>query len=265
MPSQNSLNPYPKLLFLLFIPLALLTLYSFSESEMHIAGIDVEKTAIKELLCKEGEKAIISDSLTLDSLVQDTVIHENLLDTAKQRILFFGDSMVEGLSKRMRKYAKENGHDLLNVIWYSSSSKWWAQTDTLEYYLEKHRPTYLMISLGGNELFVRDLKKREKYIKNILSRLHGLPYVWISPPNWKPDTGICDLILKNVGKSRYFNSERLTFKRGHDHMHPTFSSSAKWMDSIAVWMQDSCHHRIRMQLPNTKKDGGRTEILFPMR
>jgi hypothetical protein len=265
MPSRKNLNPYPKLLLLLSLPFLLLTFYSFTDREIKVLGVTLEKTSIKEELCINCQPEEKADSLVVDSLKIDSMIPQNKLDTTQQRILFFGDSMVEGLSKRMRKYAKENGHELLNVIWYSSSTKWWSQTDTLEHYLRKHRPTYLMISIGGNELFVRDLKKRDKYIKDILARLQGLPYVWISPPNWKPDTGICDLILNNVGKTHYFNSERLTFRRGKDHMHPTFSSAAQWMDSVAVWMQDSCAHRIKMRYPTSAKNGGKTEILLPMR
>ena len=47
-------------------------------------------------------------------------IHRN------QTILFIGDSMVEGLSRRLGDYSAENGHTLYTVIWYSSSTERWG-------------------------------------------------------------------------------------------------------------------------------------------
>jgi len=260
---------YLRVLLLLTLPLCLLTLYSFVEREVQIGGVVLEKTAIKESLTKYLPSPVVIDSFKVDSVAADSLLKDTVkqvvMDTTAQRILFFGDSMVEGLSRRMRQYAKENNHDLLNVIWYSSSTKWWAQSDTLEHFLRKEKPTFIMITLGGNELFVRDLAKREKYIKNILSRIGDLPYVWIGPPNWKKDTGICDLFRKYAGKGRYFNSERLSFRRGSDHVHPTFSSAAEWMDSVAVWMETKSSYPIRMRLPQTAKKAGHTAVLQPLR
>ena len=60
----------------------------------------------------------------------------------------------------------------------------------LDYYLQQVKPTYVVICLCSNELFVRDLDQREEYIKTIISKIGNVPFVWISPPNWKDDTGI---------------------------------------------------------------------------
>ena len=57
------------------------------------------------------------------------------------KFLFIGDSMVEGLSRRMGDYAKENGHTIYTVIWYSSTTEKWAETQTLEHFVDEYKPT----------------------------------------------------------------------------------------------------------------------------
>jgi len=176
------------------------------------------------------------------------------VDTAAQRILIIGDSMLEGLNPRLAAYAKENGHTLNSVIWYSSTTEYWGTSDTLGVFLRQFKPTFIFISLGANELFVRDIvKKRDSYVKNFLRQIGNIPYVWIGPPNWKKDTGINDLIAANIPASRFFISNGMSFNRQKDGAHPTHESAAKWMDSIARWMPLHCDHPIRMTRPEAKK------------
>ena len=89
--------------------------------------------------------------------------------------------MVEGLSRRLGDYSAENGHTLYTVIWYSSSTERWGTTHTLEYYMHKYKPTYVIICLGSNELFVNDLENRAQYVREIVKKLGNTPFVWISP------------------------------------------------------------------------------------
>jgi len=263
MPDKTPNKFYFKLVGILLIPLLIIAVYSFFDKEISWGSFTLQKADVHSYFANTSS-SVSSDSLQVDSVplaVRDTVV----TDTTSQRILLFGDSMVEGLSKRMRNYAAENGHELLNVIWYSSSTKIWSERDTLEYYIRQFEPTYLMLCLGGNELFVRDLDKRDAYIKTIIEKIGDRPYLWIGPPNWKNDTGINELIRKNAGKERYFPSKRLTFQRGDDGAHPTMASAAQWMDSVAVWMADSAAYRIRMNPPQSKEQHGKTVILFPLK
>ena len=164
--------------------------------------------------------------------------------------MIFGDSMLEWLAKRLCDYSLENGYDLSSIIWYSSSTKLWATTDTLQYFLDRIQPDYVMLCLGGNELFVRDLSKREKYIATIVEHIGDRPFLWIGPPNWKKDTGINDLISKGVGEGRFFDSRNLELERAEDNMHPTRSAAALWMDTIASWLNSSAaRHPLKMDRP----------------
>lgn len=185
----------------------------------------------------------------------DTVVHSRPVfpvpcDTAAQTILFIGDSMLEGLGPRMAAYAGENGHTLYNVMWYSSTSEIWGSSARLKDYIAKLQPTYVFICLGSNELFVNDIaKKRRGFVQNIIADIDTIPYVWIGPPNWKPDTGINQLISEETKPGCFFLSNGMSFERSKDGAHPTRSSAALWLDSVARWMPDNCLHPIKMNKP----------------
>ena len=116
----------------------------------------------------QDESVAVADSMVADT---EKISFPVPVDTASQRILLIGDSMLEGLSPRLAAYAKQNGHELYTVIWYSSTSQIWGECDTLSTFIRKFRPTYIMVSLGANELFVRDIeRKRDRHVKSILER-----------------------------------------------------------------------------------------------
>lgn len=192
-----------------------------------------------------------------------------VMDSTAQSILLIGDSMLEGLSPPFLRYATQNGHTFNAVLWYSSSTKYFGECDTLSAFIKKYEPTFILLSLGTNELFIRDIQKeRAVFVKRILSQIDSTPYVWIGPPNWKEDTGINELILRNTGYGRYFESKRLDFERTKDGAHPTFPSAAKWVDSIACWIMAASAHPILLEKPDSAlvcNGNGIREILKPLR
>lgn len=215
---------------------------------------------------KKIKIAMLQEMMDTTSLEVETVdtIPLKVRDDSPQRILFIGDSMLEGLARRFYDYAVRNGHDLHTVLWYSSNSERWAKTRTLDYYMQKVQPTYVVICLCSNELFVRDMDNRDQNIKTILRKLGDVPYVWISPPNWKDDTGINEVIIRNVGMDRYFDSRHLELERGKDHMHPTFSAAAQWFDLVAAWLSsDDTAHPIVMEVPTEKAKSTNWVMMMP--
>ena len=211
---------------------------------IEIWGLELRSSGIAERLTQDV------DSISEEK--QDSTVRfvQAPIDTTSHNILIFGDSMLEGLNPRLAAYAKENGHELNSVIWYSSTSEQWGSCDTLAVFLKRFKPTFIFISLGGNELFVKDIaKKRDKWVKSLLKQIGDIPYIWIGPPNWKPDTGINDLIESNVPKGQFFLSNGMHFDRAKDGAHPTRTSAALWMDSIARWMPLHAAHPIKMNKP----------------
>ena len=162
--------------------------------------------------------------------------HLAVVDTSKQNILLIGESMVEGLAKPFANYCAANGHGFNSVCWYSSTTRHWVETDTLEYFLNKFNPTYVFVTIGGNEQFLSNLESRENFINQILKRIGNRKVVWLGTPAWKKDTGINDLTLKILGKDRYYDARNLKIARKKDGAHPTPESSSLWMDSIAAWI-----------------------------
>lgn len=186
------------------------------------------------------------------------------LDTAAKNILFIGDSMLEGLSPRMAAYAKKNGHTLTSVIWYSSSTEIWGSSNRLQAYIAQFRPNYILICLGANELFVANIKeKRQPFVCRLLAQVGSIPYVWIGPPNWKPDTGINDLIESSVKPGCFYLSAGQQFERKADGAHPTAQSAADWADRVCVWITTESAHPIRLARPDTPSAHCRTLVLQP--
>jgi len=266
------MKAYLKLIGILLLPLAFVIWYANSPVQIPPPEWKLSKMKAltpnpdtEEVNRKTSETSMTSEtSKTSDSI---TASLPSLPDSSAQRILFFGDSMVEGLLRRMNSYAYANGHTITNVVWYSSTTEIWAKTDTLRYFINKVKPTFAMISIGANEQFLKDAGSREPRIRQILKALGDTPFVWIGVPAWKEDTGINDLTQRVVGKSRYFDSRGLTLMRGRDHMHPTFSAACEWMDSVAVWMASpKTAHPIRMDKPTDgEKHTYKTYALQPIR
>lgn len=193
------------------------------------------------------------NSLTANSENDSSAKKPIPIDTVPKTILFIGDSMLDGLSPRLAAYAKENGHTLYTVVWYSSTSEFWGNTPKLREYINQLNPDFVFISLGANEMFVKDIaQKRDKYVKNIVKDLGSIPYVWIGPPNWKEDTGINDLVAKNVGADHFFKTKGMNFPRMKDGAHPTHEAAIGWMDSVARWMPLHSAHPIKMNKPTVK-------------
>jgi hypothetical protein len=251
---------------MLIVTALLLTAYSFTSYEIEIGDLKIKKTKIKEFLLdipenREGKRIAKGYYADLKQLKQEP------MDTTTQKILLIGDSMLEGLGPRLKDYTAQNNHQLNTVIWYSSSTEYFGQSDTLKYFIKKFQPTYIMLVIGANELFVSDIiRTRQGYVKKILNQIDTINYVWIGPPNWKDDTGINDLIIKNVGKGRYFPSKNLNYKRSKDGAHPTHESAAVWMDSIATWVMRDSYRPIKLEKPLKKNPkSGNVTILQPLK
>lgn len=186
------------------------------------------------------------------------------MDTTSKVILFIGDSMVERFGPRLAAYAKDNGHTLVNVIWYSSTTEIWGRGTRLKERIAEFHPDYVFVCLGANELFIRDIrKKRQKYVDNILSQIGSIPYVWIGPPNWKPDTGINDMIQESVAPGCFYLSNGEHFDRASDGAHPTPASAAAWCDRVCKWVMTSSSHPIRLEKPSMNTARCRTIVYQP--
>lgn len=245
-----------EIVIILSTTLLVLTAYSWIDWEVTL-DFKLKKSKIKTFLTEPVHQPFLSHTLQEQKrALWEEQLHSKVkktsIDSTSQNILLTGDSMCEGLMFRFNDYAKKNKHQIKTVIWYSSTTISWAETDSLRKLIAKFEPSYIFFTTGSNELFIRNIEEREKYIRDIVQQAGNKNFIWIGPPNWAEDTGINNLIEKNVGKDRFFMSKNLKFERGNDGAHPTWSSAAVWADTISSWLMNKSRHKIVMNKPEKK-------------
>jgi hypothetical protein len=257
-------------LVLVFIAIWIcLGIYSFVvKKNKIIAGVEIKKSPIDKIF--NGNVVLLPKGKRIKRIEDRYFVYQDIkyktgMDSTKQRFLYFGDSMQEGLVKRWTDYCKKNGHEIHSVIWYSSGTKDWGACDTIAYFIKKINPTYLICVLGGNELFIKDVKEnREEFVKHIIEQAGDLKFIWVGPPNWKEDTGINDLIKENMPDNSFFLTNGMKFDRKTDGAHPTYESAYLWADSIAKWIVSKSAYPVILNKPDTFKNKGPTlTILRP--
>jgi len=249
-------RPLWEVVAILSIIIIALGAYAWIDKDFEIQGTKIKKSALKEYLNPPAEKHLLAQ-YTANTYFETweknkELVKKETIDSSKQVILLTGDSMCEGLMFRLQEYANLNGHTLKTVIWYSSGTVLWSQSDSLRKLVKLYNPTYIFFTTGSNELFIRDIQDREKYIQQIITQAGDKPFIWIGPPNWAEDTGINDLIVKNTGRDRYFKSKGLTFQRASDGAHPTWASAAVWADTISGWVMEKARKKILLRKPPKK-------------
>jgi len=177
-----------------------------------------------------------SVEMTENSVLTDSLSTTDYNDsTSSRRVLLVGDSQLEGLRLPVYNYCKWNNLNLVaSIVWYGSTSKQWGTSDTLEYFINRYKPSFVFIALGLNELFVNDLEKRNEYVTNIINKLSkkGVGYYWIGPAAWKADKGIVSVLSERNG-NRFFDSSKLVLERAEDGRHPSRGAAWAWMEEVS--------------------------------
>ncbi len=254
---------------ILLVGLGVFYAFSNSELDLKLGDTEIKKGTFNEtLFASEPQRKAKSASPV--PLPARKASGKAAMDTTKKTILFIGDSMVECLFPRMSAYAKKNGHTLYAVVWYSSTTEVYGTRTTLKDYINKFKPDYILITLGGNELFIRDIRqKRQKYVDELIRQMGDIPYVWIGPPNWKDDTGINDMINESVPAGCFYLSYTPDqhYDRKKDGAHPKAASSVLWADRICKWIMTKSAHPIRLEAPPAGETArpAKLELLQPLR
>lgn len=172
----------------------------------------------------------------------------------QEKILLIGDSQLEAMRNPFYNYVTVNNHKLVaTVLWYGSSSKQWANTDTLSYYIKKYQPTMVVLVLGLNELFVNDFDQRRNNLQKIKKQLTkaGLNHYWIGPAAWKKDLGITEIMQEEWG-NKFYPSHKLILGRAKDNRHPSNDAAWVWMKAVAK--ETSKTGVLNLSKPITKKE-----------
>ncbi|HTF03850.1 MAG TPA: hypothetical protein VK826_07475 [Bacteroidia bacterium] len=159
-------------------------------------------------------------------------------DTSIKDILLIGDSQVEFLRASVYNYCRTNNYNLVaSVVWYGSTTIAWGGTDTLDKYIKKYNPDFVICALGLNEIVIKNVEPRRKYIQTMKQTFadNHVPYYWIGPAAWRKDDGICALMQEELD-TLFYPSHLLTLDRASDKRHPSFAASKIWFDSTATAM-----------------------------
>lgn len=209
--------------------------------DIKIGNYTLTKARFPETLMKQAEP----QQEEFPTIVNDTVPVpvETYLepDTTVHNVLIFGDSMTHHLAMSIAKYGTKNRYKVTGVTWESSSIPGWADSEKLKKYLEMSNPDYVFISLGSNEMGLKNFDQRLPYVQKILAQLDSLPYVWVGPPLWKEDKGFYTMLNKALPPGHLFRTENLDLERGPDHIHPTKKGADMWADTLMRWVRKSSH------------------------
>ena len=241
---KDKIPPLYALWLLITLALVIFIGVSFYK-DLKIGNYTLSKARFPETLLAERTEECSEDSiLRADSLLTGEVSPVDSIpvaepDTTVHNVLVFGDSMTHHLAMSISKYGTKNNYKVTGVTWESSSIPGWSKSGKIGKYIKMSQPDFIIISLGSNEMELKNFDRRIPDIKNIVEQLDSIPFIWVGPPLWKADKGIYPMLEKAISKDLIFKVENMDIPRGRDHVHPTQKGADIWTDSLMRWIRKS--------------------------
>jgi lysophospholipase L1-like esterase len=153
-------------------------------------------------------------------------------------VLQIGDSFAAALGVELGKRLKAAG--LRSALEYKTASYIpnWSFDGDVPKLVGKYNPDLVLITLGANEVEITNPEQRVGAIKHLVRVLGDRPCVWITPPLWKKDTGLMQVIAQNVAPCRCLDSDTVVhdLPRGKDKIHPSAEGRTLWADAVFAWL-----------------------------
>jgi len=153
-------------------------------------------------------------------------------------VLHFGDSMVfAGFNQALSPHFRELGVRFAVRSDTGSSTVHWSPK--IGQVVADTQPDLVIVNLGGNEIGHRDPQALVPVVKHIVESIGGRPCVWVSPPLWREETGILEVIREHSAPCRFFDSNALVpgaIERKADGIHPNLEGGAKWAGVFWEWL-----------------------------
>jgi hypothetical protein len=153
-------------------------------------------------------------------------------------VLLVGDSFaLAGFTQALKPRMKELGVRYEVHAETSSFTTTWA--GKMELLVANTQPDLVILVLGANEMSNIEPVTHAPAVKRIVEGIKGRPCVWVSPPLWKKDTGMMEVIREHSAPCRFFDSDALVTQpipRQADKVHPTDAGGAIWADAFWAWL-----------------------------
>lgn len=153
-------------------------------------------------------------------------------------VLHFGDSFVlAGFAQALRPRMKTLGVRYAVKSEQSSYTVTWAQR--VEQIVADTQPDLVIITLGANEVANINPVAHAPAVRRIVQIIGERSCVWVSPPMWRRDTGILDVIRQNSAPCRFFDSDKLVtdpIPRRNDKIHPDEKGGEVWAEAFWRWL-----------------------------
>jgi hypothetical protein len=153
-------------------------------------------------------------------------------------ILHVGDSFAGSLGVPLGKRFKAAGMRTVLEFETASYVPTWASGKELPRYIDKYRPSLVIVTLGANEVELVNPEQRAGAVRRLVGKLGGRPCVWVIPPLWKPDTGIFKVIRENAAPCRILESDTIVhdLELRKDKIHPSDEAREVWADAVLAWL-----------------------------
>jgi lysophospholipase L1-like esterase len=154
-------------------------------------------------------------------------------------VLQIGDSMADALGKDLGRELEARGvRSILKAKEATYIPEWAGFSMGLKNLLAIHKPDLVIITLGGNEVAMRDPSVRAEPVRQIVEAIGDRPCVWVGAPLWGPHTGILDVIRTNCSPCRFVDTNALVpnLERLKDGVHPTLPERKRWAKAMIGWL-----------------------------
>jgi hypothetical protein len=169
-------------------------------------------------------------------------------------VLHIGDSfLMAGFAQTLKPKMKELGaYYLVHSEQSSYTTTWPLKLGKL---VGDFHPDLVIINLGANEVQLTDTAGRAEAVERMIKIIGDRPCVWVSPPLWRKDTGIIEIIRQHSLPCRYFDSDVLAgeISRQHDLVHPDARGGELWAEAFWRWLMTE---RAAAPKPGEKLPGG---------
>ena len=160
-------------------------------------------------------------------------------------VLHIGDSFAQAsFQQNLAPRFRESGAKYVVDATTATYTTTWASDQNLRDWLAR-RPSLVVVTLGANEVDIPVPTMHAKPVERIARAIaaSGASCVWTTPPMWKKDTGILQVIHDHCAPCVFFDSDAVVGELGPkerrpDGIHPNERGGARWAEAFWRWLGD---------------------------